>query len=72
MVIDSYSLLPINETNENNESIMTAEPVPTFRATKNGGALYMQVARWIQENISAGVFKPGERLPTVRALSEHL
>lgn len=72
MVIDSYSLLPINETNENNESIMTAGPVPTFRATKNGGALYMQVARWIQENISAGVFKPGERLPTVRALSEHL
>ncbi len=35
-------------------------------------ALYQQIARWIQMNITAGKLSPEEKLPTVRGLAEWL
>ena len=43
-----------------------------FAAGASGTALYRQIADWIEHNIHAGKWRGGARLPTVRAMAEHL
>lgn len=44
----------------------------TYDLQKRDGPLYYALYRHIKEDVTAGVLKPGERLPSKRALAEHL
>ncbi|CAM5207948.1 Histidinol-phosphate aminotransferase [Castellaniella defragrans] len=43
-----------------------------FAEDTSGTALYRQIADWIEHNIHTGTWPVGDRLPTVRAMAEHL
>ncbi len=50
-----------------------AIPVETFHLARNGqGTLQARIQQMVAEGILAGRFRPGEKLPSTRALARHL
>lgn len=52
--------------------MLSHNDLPPFAPDTSGVALYRQIAAWIERNINSGTWSAGNRLPTVRAMAEHL